>query len=356
MDYGLALAGYQTRLAVEIEPYACQALRAAKALRQPLPTRHRYLEGAHIWEGDIARLSGRQALGLARLRPGEATLLAGGPPCVTFSVAGQREGLTSETGMLYAQFARMLRVFQPRAFIFENVKGLLTAVGADGSGSAFDAILAEFQACGYELTWRLVDAADYGVPQHRHRVIVLGRRGNQPFLFPDPKYDTPERTGFLPDVERWQTVRDALANMPDAVMLGEEPRLANHVAKRHSERVIESFRATAPGTRNRLYMRDRLRWDEPSKTVRAQGKLKRNGSGQRNSSHSALHPEEPRQLTPRECARIQTFPDWYPFPPTLANSNRLIGDAVPCTLARVLGGSIAFQLGAVSARVAKAAS
>lgn len=354
-DYGLALAGFRTRLTVEIEPYACRTLREAQDLGRVMPDGHRYLEGVHIFEGDVADLSGPAALRLARLRAGEVDLLVGGAPCVTFSVAGKREGLTSETGRLYAHFVRLLKAFRPQAFVFENVKGLLTAMGTDGKGSAFETVLGAMKTAGYALTWRVVDAADYGVPQHRHRVIVLGRRGLRALVFPEPTHDEPMRTGFLPDVFPWRSVRDAFKDLPAAVTLGEKPRLANHVAKRHSPSVVDSFRATPPGTRNRLYQRDRLLWDEPGKTVRAQGKLKADGSGQKHSSHAALHPDEPRQLTPRECARLQTFPDWYPFPDTLVNAYRIIGDAIPCELARVIGTSIAAQLRFASNQVAAAA-
>ena len=110
-----------------------------------------------------------------------------------------------------------------------------------------------------------------------------------------------------------------------------------------------SYAATLPGRRNLASMRDRLHWDEPGKTVRAQGKLKTDGSGQKNSSHQAIHPDEARQLTPRECARLQTFPDWYPFPPSLVNAYRIIGDAVPCRLAQVVGEALAMQMDRIDA-------
>src|SRR5579885_3026527 len=165
LDYGLALAGFDTRLTVEREKYACRVLRAARQLRRALPTGHTYLQEAEIWEGDIADLGDQEALRLARLQPGEAALLAGGPPCVTFSVAGRRQGLSTETGQLYRHYVRLLRAFAPRAFIFENVKGLLTAQGTvDDQRSAFEVILEGLAAEGYALTWRLVDAANYGVP------------------------------------------------------------------------------------------------------------------------------------------------------------------------------------------------
>jgi DNA (cytosine-5)-methyltransferase 1 len=147
-------------------------------------------------------------------------------------------------------------------------------------------------------------------------------------------------------------VRDAFTDLPGAVELGQEPLLRNHVAKRHSPEMRESYRTTLPGKRNSQSKRDRLLWDSPGKTVRAQGKPKADGSGQKNSSHQAIHPDEPRQLTPRECARLQTFPDWYPFPATLVNAYRIIGDAVPCVLATVLGKAISEQIEADYAGVA----
>lgn len=360
LDYGVALAGFEARLTIEKERYACQVLRDAKQARHILPDGHAYLDGCDIWEGDVADLDGAEALRRARVHPGEAALLVGGPPCVTFSVAGRREGLTSETGQLYQHYARLLRAFAPAAFIFENVKGILTAQSAEDDGRpAFDVIRAELEqpfryvaADGmehdthYTVTWRLVDAADYGVPQHRHRVIIIGRRGDDAFAFPEPTHAHPQRLGLFSGTRSWQTVRNAFSGLPAAADLGEPAALRNHVAKRHSEEMRESYRATVPGKRNARSKRDRLLWDEPSKTIRAQGKPKADGSGQKNSSHQAIHPDDPRQLTPRECARLQTFPDWYPFPATLVNAYRVIGDAVPPELGRALGQAIAAQLDA----------
>jgi DNA (cytosine-5)-methyltransferase 1 len=272
----------------------------------------------------------------------------GGPPCVTFSVGGLRKGLQHETGQLYEEYVRVLRQAQPSAFIFENVKGLLTAPGESGeAGGAFASILRELEASGYALTWRLVDAADYGVPQHRHRVFVIGRKGSDPLSFPEATHARVDRVGMLGLLgfeEPWRTVQDAIADLPSAVKPGETPALANHITRSYSAEVIESFAATPPGKRNPKYKRDRLKWDEPAKAVRAQGKWKSNGSGQKNSSHQSLHPEEHRQLTVRESARVQTFPDWYEFDPTFVNGYRVVGDAVPPLLARVIAESIRAQM------------
>src|SRR5439155_1601615 len=165
----------------------------------------------------VRDVTGDELLAAARLEPGEATLLAGGPPCVSFSVAGKRDGLQADTGRLFEDYVRLLHDIRPAGLIFENVKGLINAVDESGE-------------------------------------------------------------------------------------------------RRHGEEVVRSFAATPPGKRNGAYKRDRLRWDRPAKVIRAQGKPKPDGSGQRHSSHQSIHPEKHRQLTVRECARIQTFPDWYLFP------------------------------------------
>jgi DNA (cytosine-5)-methyltransferase 1 len=343
LDYGLALAGFDVHLAVELEPYACQVLRDAQGLARLLPSGRKYLEGTDIHQGDISELSDEDALRRSGLRSGEAALLAGGPPCVTFSIAGRREGLAGKPGQLYRHYVRLLNAFRPASFIFENVKGMLSSPGGPGDRSAFHAVLRDFEAAGYAVTWKVIDAADYGVPQHRHRVIALGRLGGPPPDFPAPTHVSPQILGISGE-RPWRTVGEALEGLPPAVHLGQHPTVPNHIARRHSPSVEASFRETPPGRRNTLYKRDKLEWDAPAKTVRAQGKLKSNGTGQRNSSHAAIHPSEPRQLTPRECARLQCFPDWYPLPDDTVNALRIVGDAVPVELARILGNSLAGQL------------
>ncbi len=347
LDLGLEAAGFATRVAVEIERYACATLAANRGRRIELVPGHAFLQDARVIERDIRRVPAAELLRVARLGPGESVLLAGGPPCVTFSVAGRREGLTAETGRMFEEYVRILRVARPRALLFENVKGLVNAVGADGErGGAFATILGALESAGYALTWRVVNAADYGVPQQRERVIIIGRRGRMPFAFPPPTHCDPLRPPALrpPDMQPWRDVRSAIGDLPPAVAPGEQPLVANHVSRRHSDAVVEAFKATRPGQRNPSYKRDRLRWDRPSKVIRAQGKPKPDGSGQKHSSHQAIHPDEHRQLTVRECARIQTFPDWYELPETFVNGYRIVGDAVPVRLAYALGRSLLEQL------------
>jgi DNA (cytosine-5)-methyltransferase 1 len=353
LDLGLEMAGFSTAVTVEWEAYACQTLRRNRDLGVDLGSGRRYLDGCAVEHADVRDAKVSDLLAKANLAKGEAALLAGGPPCVTFSVAGKREGLMAETGRLFEDYARILKGTKPAAFLFENVKGLHNAVDEEGTpGGAFRQIRERLAGCGYALTWRIVNAADYGVPQQRERLIILGRRGRTPFDFPKPTHFDPEN----PRVDRagkkpWITVEDALSGLPPAAPPRDTPDVPNHVARLHSPDVVRSFAETAPGARNPAYKRDRLRWDRPAKVIRAQGKPKPDGSGQKNSSHQSIHPVEHRQLTVRECARIQTFPDWYVFPDTFVNAYRIIGDAVPVELARILGASVLSQLSEQSPQI-----
>jgi DNA (cytosine-5)-methyltransferase 1 len=350
LDLGLEMAGFSTRAAVEIEPYACETLRKNRDAKQELPNGDFYLDGCAVIEKSVLDVTGAGLLREAGLRKGEAAVLAGGPPCVTFSVAGRRLGLAHETGLLFEEYVRLLRAVRPAALVYENVKGLMSAQDEDGvPGAAFAKIRDAIAAEGYALNWRTVNMADYGVPQLRERVIILGLRGSKPPSFPEPKYRDHGRAAKL-DEQRgrlpWHDVRWALDGLGPAAPAGtREPPIPNHVARRHSEDTIESFAATPQGKRNARYKRDRLLWDRPAKVIRAQGKVKADGSGQKNSSHQALHPDEPRQLTPRECARIQTFPDWYWLPGQFVNAYRIMGDAVPPSFAQIVGESLLVDLG-----------
>ena len=347
LDLGLEQAGFSTRAAVEIESYACATLRRNQAKRVELSTGHTFLGGCAVLEESVRDVAGRRLLKAARLRRGEAALLAGGPPCVTFSVAGRRQGLSVETGRLFEEYVRLLRELQPEGLVFENVKGMLTAPDEHGErGGAFRQVLDALAAEGYALSWRVVNTADYGVPQWRERVIILGKRGQVAPAFPEPTHHDPlGRERPISARKTWRDVRWALKGLPRAAAAGTEPSVPNHVSRRHGPAVVAAFAATPQGKRNPQYKRDRLRWERPSKVIRAQGKPKPDGSGQKNSSHQPIHPEEHRQLTVRECARIQTFPDWYELPETFVNGYRIVGDAVPPVLAEALGEAMLDALG-----------
>ena len=349
MDLGIAQAGFATRVTVEIEKYACATLVRAQEAKVEVFPGHRYLDGCTIVNEDLRLVESSRIAHLAQVsEENPIDLLVGGPPCVTFSVAGRRKGLQSDTGLLFQQFVRLLIDLKPRAFLFENVKGLVTAADESGTrGGAYARITGALAQAGYRLSARVVDAADYGVPQHRERLLIVGSREGLAFEFPPPTHVKPGSSDLLVSanlVSEWRTTRDAFNGLPAAVPSGTPPRIPNHVARSHKPATIVSYAATPPGKRNPSLKRDRLEWHRPAKVIRAQGKEKSDGSGQKNSSHQSIHPVEHRQITVRESARIQSFPDWYVFDKTFVNGYRVVGDAVPPRLAKVIATEIRRQL------------
>ncbi|HEX5911792.1 MAG TPA: DNA cytosine methyltransferase, partial [Rubrobacter sp.] len=286
LDVGLEQAGFEVRLAVEIDRWAQETLELNRAaFRDP---------GFQIL-GDITGYEPEEILSTAGLAAGEATLVAGGPPCQSFSTAGRRGSIGDPRGSLFANFAAVVRVAKPRFFVMENVRGILSAPikhrpltergenfpplePEEQQGSAFRVILDELEGLGYQLTYGLVDAADYGVPQNRLRVIVLGSR--------DKEFKSRDINAVVPPTHtgHWLSLRDALQNLN-----GGPPEFVPYSAER--ERIL----ALVPPGHNWRWFRDhpkygqdfaaqlmggawgadggrvgffrRLTWDKPSPTL-----------------------------------------------------------------------------------------
>jgi DNA (cytosine-5)-methyltransferase 1 len=283
-------------------------------------------------------------------------IIVGGPPCQGFSSAGLRRP-SDHRNSLVKVFADLVVRNKPRAFVFENVEGFLT--GANGS-HVFDLLEPVIDA-GYRVhVWKL-NAANYGVPQHRKRVIAVGGLGWNP-TFPEPTHSAFGAPGahlagrHLPNTP---TVNETLYDLPLPVNRGETPNVLDHAFVPLSADDITRARLLAPGQRMRdlpeeywhnSYRRRafrrvmdgtpteqrggapaglrRLRGDEPSKAITG-GAL-----------NEFLHPTQDRPLTTRECARLQTFPDNFKFLGSPSDAVQLIGNAVPPKLAFVLAKSL----------------
>ncbi len=283
-------------------------------------------------------------------------LIVGGPPCQGFSSAGRRApGDARNT--LVAVFAHLVATHRPRAFLFENVEGFLTG---DGGRWVVD-LVKPLVAAGYCVSLRKVNAANYGVPQNRKRVIVVGGLGWNPGL-PSPTH----RAVGIPGAENVAegsplapTVMDALAGLPDV----DAAAPSDHVARRPSEADLARIAALAPGQtmkdlpealwhdtyRRRANRRvkdgtpterrggapaglRRLEPDQPSKAITS------------GAISEFVHPTEDRTLTLRECARIQTFEDDFEFAGTKAQRALQIGNAVPPRFAAALAHHLAAAL------------
>ena len=248
-----------------------------------------------------------------------------GFPCNDFSVVGEQRGLDGNYGALYTYGIKVLQIFQPLWFLAENVSGLSSA----NSGVAFKKILTDLQSAGYKIFPHLYKFEEYGVPQSRHRIIIVGIREDLPQNFRPPS-TVPYKNADI-------SVRTALNSPPI------DDWAFNHEMPVMSEKVIERLRYIKPGQNAfnadmpddiRLQVKGakisqiyrRLDPDKPAYTVTGSG-----GGG----THM-YHYEENRALTNRERARLQTFPDDYEFIGSREKVRRQIGMAVPCRGAKII--------------------
>ena len=223
-------------------------------------------------------------------------ILVGGFPCQAFSIVGRRQGMSDERGQLFLQMARILRDKQPDAFIAENVKGLVNIQ----KGKVFDVILEEFEAAGYNVRFRILNASNFGIPQKRERVFIIGfRKGlSVDFKFPSPENKrVPLKAVLIDDY------------LPKFIF---------------SQRAVEGMKRA-----NKAFNKGRAQnIDEPCNTVSSHlAKVSLNGTDPVLLVDQAK--EVYRRFTPLEAARIQSFPDNFIFPVSEFQTYKQIGNAIP---------------------------
>ena len=230
----------------------------------------------------------------------EFDILTGGFPCQSFSIVAQnpkRLGVKDERGKLFFEMCRILRERQPKCFIAENVKGILTA----NKRSAFPLILKEFEESGYDVQYQILNSADYGVPQKRERVIIVGFRKDLNITFSFPKAEIEDETKYTP--------------------------LKTVIEKRVDEKYFFSERAVAGMMKKRESMNKGRAQDinKPCNTVGAHlAKVSLNST-----DPVLMEGERYRRFTPREVARIQSFPDDFELIGSEAAQYRALGNAIP---------------------------
>lgn len=312
MDLGLEAAGYRHIAAFEINELFC------KTLRRNRPKWRVFGPPTH--SGDVS-LFDEVAQTLNPLIPTSFEgLFVGGPPCQPFSIASnqrfakwgtnfKRTGFLHEkNGNLLFDFLRLIIAFRPKAFVIENVTGLRDLDG----GTQLRMAIEELRSNGYRVEHPFVlDAARYNVPQQRLRLFVVGSRSERAFRHPMPS-------------------RDIVG--AGSVLSGSRGKLPNTETREHKAVSVLRYMRLKYGQRDQLGRVDRLDPTLPSKTVIAGGT---NGGGR-----SHLHPEIPRTLSVRECARLQTFPDDFVFLGASARQFTQVGNAVPPVLATHIGRSI----------------
>lgn len=348
LDLGLEKAGFKTISVVEKDKDAVKTI----ALNRP------YLQESAV-SREIEKVSSQQlleeggrVLKLGRaLLPGEVDLVTGGPPCQPFSTAGKRGSVMDPRGSLFMDFIRVVKEVQPRFFLMENVRGLLSAslrhrpINQRGknysplepdeiAGAALQVVLTEMKELGYNVVYNLLEAADYGVPQNRLRVVFIGSRDCENVTFPLAKYSKDGK--ILP---KWRTLKDGLIDLVDnkpEFMSYSENRLKFLkllTAGQNWRYLPEELKQEAMGGAynsggGKVGFYRRLSWEKPSPTITTCPHQK---------ATDMCHPVELRPLTVRESARIQTFPDDWIFHGSISAKYKQIGNAVPVLLAQELG-------------------
>jgi DNA (cytosine-5)-methyltransferase 1 len=334
---GLKFAGYKAVAAVDNDPIACKTYKENLGLT-PICA-------------DLRRFDGQSLLESCNLKKGDIDLIVGCPPCQGFSSLRRTthaDGRGSGKSLV-TLFINRIAEIQPKAVILENVPGIAKKEGIRYLGK----FISRMQKMGYKVSCSEFNAADYGVPQFRKRIIALCVKSNTPPPIPDKTHSDPKKPegNFKP----WRTVKDAIRDLPP-LRPGEVCHsIPNHYARNHSPRILELIRRIPKngGSRRSLpanywlpcHLRlatkksggaesvyGRMAWDKPSPTITCRCTTP--------SSGRFLHPEQDRAITPREAARLQCFPDDFIFPEGFSHAERLIGNAVPPLLMSVIGKSL----------------
>jgi DNA (cytosine-5)-methyltransferase 1 len=359
---GFQQASYDIRFAMDIDADAVESYK-------------RNFSKTPCEVADIKEFNAEMLLQRAQLQPGELDILLGGPPCQGFSSAGVKAAEDPRNSLL-RHYVRLLEGVRPKWFLMENVEGLLTNAG----GAHVHEAVAAFLQAGYSVNIEKVYAQGYGVPQRRKRVLIVGNRLGHDFIFPEPvtrfsghifrkgEITFSTAVGDLPPTAESsnQTVnfRKPPENELQAYLRGEAQTVTDHYSPALSEIQLERVRGLCAGQtmkdlpehlqhesfRRRAFRRvmdgtpvekrggapsglKRLFHNEPSLTITSA------------ATREFVHPTEDRLLTLRECARLQTFPDWFEFAGSAASRIQQIGNAIPPILARTMGEQIAGEYG-----------
>lgn len=316
---GLEKAGFETIGLNEIDKDACATLRLNR------PNWNVIQEDVEKWVEKNIELE-------LNIKKYELELLSGGFPCQSFSYAGNRDGFDDIRGTMFSFYAIALNKLMPKMFLAENVKGLVT----HDQGRTLSTILETFKDVGYSVEYKVLNAWDYGTPQKRERIFIIGIRND---LTDKIRFKFPEKHDYKP------VLRDILLDVPfsEGEKYSENKRKVMELVPPGGcwihlpdEVAREYMKTTYFMGGGRRGIARRLSLDEPSLTLTTAPGMKQT---------ERCHPLETRPLNIREYARIQTFPDDWNFEGKLSSKYKQIGNAVPVNLAYEVGKEILISLG-----------
>jgi len=339
LDLGLEASGLEVVLALESGRFPAETIR----LNRPnLPLIDRPIE-------DVTT---EEILTKAGLKPGEAFAVVGGPSCQVFSTAGQRRSLGDPRSTMFKHFVRVIKEAQPKFFVMENVRGLISAAVRhrplsdrgpgfpalhedEQLGSAFKVVVSSLRELGYYCVFDVLNAADYGVPQTRQRLVILGSRDGKKLQMPEPSHHEAGKGGL----KRWKTLGDAIGRLNE-----KEPEFYTFCpAKEQYLKLVPeggnwrdlpvAMKRTALGSafdswggRSGFFRRLSMSEPSPALTTRPDSK-----------ATTLCHPTELRPLTVGEYARIQQFPAHWDFAGPTRKKYEQVGNAVPIGLGKAVG-------------------
>jgi DNA (cytosine-5)-methyltransferase 1 len=277
----------------------------------------------------------------------EPLIMFGGPPCQGFSTSNQRtRSSANPLNWLYREYVRLIAQVEPEWLVFENVKGLLETEG----GAFLDYVIRDLKGLGYNLSFDVLNAKDFGVPQDRSRLFIIGSLTNINIKMPAPKTKVPltvkDAIGDLPRLKNGAS-ESTLPYKGEPVskyakkMRGSLKSATNHIVTRNNSQIIKRYRHIPQGgnwedipeklmgnytDRSRCHtgIYYRLRYSEPSVVI---GNFRKN---------MVVHPTQDRGLSVREAARLQSFPDWFEFMGSIGFQQQQVGNAVPPLLAKAV--------------------
>ncbi|MFV8808010.1 DNA cytosine methyltransferase [Aerococcus urinaeequi] len=307
LSLGFEMAGFNNVFSVEYDK------KIAESYKKNFPTHNLLVKDIQeITDDEIITLQHNQ----------EVDVVIGGPPCQGFSLAGRigRSFVEDKRNYLFKEFVRVVKIIDPPMFVMENVARILS----HNKGETIKELTNEFKKIGYNVQYKVLQAADYGVPQKRQRIFIVGTK-NKEFNFPTPIGTT-------------ITVKEAIGDLPP-LKNGERSEVPNHFSMNHSSQMLKKMSYIGDGgNRNQIPedlrpktgdIRKYIRYDSQKPSVTVTGDMRK-----------IFHYEQNRALTPRELARLQSFPDSFIFEGNSISIQQQIGNAVP----PLLGYAVAKQV------------
>lgn len=350
LSLGFEQAGFDVAAAVEIDPIHCAV-------------HHFNFPHTKTICASVVGLSGAEIRKQARLVNQDIDVVCGGAPCQGFSLIGQR-ALDDPRNQLVFHFVRLVQELEPKYFVFENVKGLTVGTHKKFLNELVEAL----QSLGYQilLPWKVLNAADYGVPQDRRRLFLVGARRDQALpSYPESFQRTTvgEALSDLPNADEFDVLnqtdsvhvrfksksryarimRNQISDPTDFSYRREfdADKLTSSLRTTHTPLSIERFERTPPGSIEPISRFFKLDLAGVCNTLRAGTDSARGAF----TSPRPIHPVHPRVITVREAARLHSYPDWFRFHVTKWHGAREIGNSVPPLLARAVAGTIMTALG-----------